>query len=123
MNERFISIVNYILDKKIEFSQNDIAKKLGISSGYMSELMQSKKAISKQIVSKLEKVYPQFDINWLKIKEGEMLKTSVIQNNVNGDNTINITQENYMEIIREKDKQLQKSQEQIDRLISLLEKK
>lgn len=123
MNERFISIVNYILDKKIEFSQNDIAKKLGISSGYMSELMQSKKAISKQIVSKLEKVYPQFDINWLKIKEGEMLKTSVIQNNVNGDNTINITQENYMEIIREKDKQLQKSQDQIDRLISLLEKK
>lgn len=128
MNERFTQIINYILEKKIEFSQNDIAKKLGISSGYMSELMQSRKAISKRIVSRLADVYPQFDMNWLKVNEGEMLKKpTIVQNNVNGDNlqgqNITLSSDNYMEIIREKDRQLQKRDEQIDRLITLLEKK
>ena len=51
MNERFVKAVNYILERKIDFSQNDIAKKLDISSGYMSELMNSNKAISKKVVT------------------------------------------------------------------------
>ncbi len=126
MNERFIKIINYILDMKIEFSQNDIAKKLGISSGYISELTQSKKAISKRVVSELASAYPQFDINWLKIGEGEMLKKNCGQltvNNVNGDNigcghdnTINnsdVAIHALIEQMKVKDVQISKSQDQI----------
>ncbi len=75
MNERFKNMVNYLLEQRIEFSQNDIAKKIGISSGYISELVQAKKRISKQIVSKLINAYPQLNADYLKTGDGDMVKS------------------------------------------------
>lgn len=94
MNERFKNMINYLLEKKIEFSQNDIAKKIGISSGYISELIQAKKKISKQIVSKLVDAYPQLNVDYLKTGDGEMLKKTEIHNTISNTgafstNTIN----------------------------------
>lgn len=71
------------------------------------------------------------DVNrvWLLTGEGNMLKPEVVQNNQNGDNinghsvTVNKTENDYLEIIKRQTEQLSKSQEQIDRLLSIIEKK
>lgn len=140
MNERFVKAVNYILERKIDFSQNDIAKKLDISSGYMSELMNSYKAISKKVVTKFAKAYPQINVDWLKLGEGEMLSIPQTVNTISGDHNVgngtgntvnseNTVQELFNQlkakdaIISKSQAQLDKSQEQIDRLIALLEKR
>ena len=58
-----------------------------------------------------------------------MLNPSVVQNNQNGDNihgqsvTVNKTETDYIAIIKMQSEQLSKSQEQIDRLLTLLERK
>lgn len=56
-----------------------------------------------------------------------MLNAKVIQNNESGDNinghsvTVNKTEKDYLEIIKKQSDQLSKSQEQIDRLLSIIE--
>ena len=72
---------------------------------------------------------PEISAEWLLTGKGEMLKSSVqniVQNS--GKNSINnisgnIEQQNYnelMEIIREKDRQIAKKDEQINKLIEKL---
>lgn len=72
-------------------------------------------------------MFPELNREWLLYGEGEMLNPKVIQNNQNGDNiqghsvTVNKTEKDYLEIIKRQSEQLSKSQEQIDRLLSIIE--
>lgn len=123
-----INIIKNNLEEFIAYtklSNQEFERSINVSNGYISKL---KGGMGKEKLDYMLKVYPELNLDWLTTGRGEMLKKDgVVQNNVNGDNlhgnTINISLDNYMEIIREKDKQLQKRDEQIDRLISLLEKK
>ena len=77
----------------------------------------------------IQRAFPDLNSNWLLTGEGEMLNPSVVQNNQNGDNihgqsvTVNKTETDYIAIIKMQSEQLSKSQEQIDRLLTLLERK
>lgn len=88
-----------------------------------------KSGLNANILEKIIAKMPEISAEWLLTGKGEMLKSSVqniVQNS--GKNSINnisgnIEQQNYnelMEIIREKDRQIAKKDEQINKLIEKL---
>lgn len=98
------------------------------------------KNISKALAGKISETFPDIEKEWLLYGRGEMLKpdqpigdinnSTVVGANVNGSgNTITNNdvaglielQKGYQEILKEKDKQMNKSQEQIDRLLTIIE--
>lgn len=97
-----------------------------LSNGYVSSM---RKGFGNDKLSNVLKMFPELNRNWLIYGEGEMLSNSIIQNNENGDNiqgnsvTINKQEGDYLEIIKSLTSQLTKSQEQMDRLITIIENK
>ena len=106
-------------------SKNKLYEKTGISNGTLSQ----KGGMSESNIMKFLSAYTEVSAEWLLTGKGEMLKSSVqniVQNS--GKNSINnisgnIKQQNYnelMEIIREKDRQIAKKDERINKLIEKL---
>ena len=89
--------------------------------------MNDKKAFGKKQAQKWNELFG-LSVNWLLTGEGSVTNDGVVQNNQNGDNiqghsvTVNKTEKEYIEIIKRQAEQLSKSQEQIDRLLSIIEK-
>ena len=104
----------------------EFERKCSLSNGYLKKL---KGSIGSDKIEDIIRAYPQLNRVWLLSGEGDMLKTSIVQNNQNGDNiqghsiTVNKTESDYIAIIKMQSEQLSKSQEQIDRLLSLLERR
>lgn len=96
----------------------------GLSNGYISSM---RKGFGSDKLNNVLTMFPELNREWLLYGEGEMLNPKVIQNNQNGDNiqghsvTVNKTEKDYLEIIKRQSEQLSKSQEQIDRLLSIIE--
>ena len=106
-------------------SKYKLYEKTGISNGTLSQ----KGGMSESNIMKFLSAYTEVSAEWLLTGKGEMLKSSIqniVQNS--GKNSINnisgnIEQQNYnelMEIIREKDRQIAKKDEQINKLIEKL---
>ena len=104
----------------------EFERKCSLSNGYLKKV---KGSIGSDKIENIIRTYPQLNRVWLLSGEGDMLTTSVVQNNQNGDNiqghsvTVNKTEADYISIIKMQSEQLSKSQEQIDRLLTLLENK
>jgi hypothetical protein len=121
--------INVLLEY-LSLNPSDFAREAGIKNVQnIYDIQKDKVDISKRIASKIVAKYPDIDKNWLLTGEGEMIKTTVNQNNVEGDNiqgysvTVNKSQtDKFLDLLKTKDDQLNKSQAHIDRLISLLEK-
>lgn len=98
----------------------------GLSNGYVSSM---RKGYGDDKLNNVLKVFPELNRDWLIYGEGEMLSGAIIQNNQNGDNiqgtsvTINKQEGDYLDIIKSLTTQLTKSQEQMDRLITIIENK
>lgn len=124
LKDRLIEFIDYLNISRLAFEQS-IEK----SNGWASK---PGNTLRDDVRAKLTEVYPQLNINWLLTGEGTMLKngSQVVQHNQNGDNingkTVKVTKdssEKFLEVILEQSKQISKSQEQIDRLISIIEQK
>lgn len=119
IKERTYSFIEYkgITVKKFE-------ELCGLSNGYISSM---RKGFGTDKLNNVLTMFPELNREWLLYGEGEMLNPKVIQNNQNGDNiqghsvTVNKTEKDYLEIIKRQSEQLSKSQEQIDRLLSIIE--
>lgn len=96
-----------------------------LSNGYVSSM---RKGFGEDKLNNVLTMFPELNRDWLVYGEGEMLNPQVIQNNQHGDNihghsvTVNKTEKDYLEIIKTQAEQLSKSQEQIDRLLSIIER-
>ena len=96
----------------------------GLSNGYVSSM---RKGFGGEKLNNVLRSFPDLNREWLLYGEGEMLNRNIIQQNQNGDNihgnnvTIEKTEKDYLEIIKSQAEQLSKSQEQIDRLLSIIE--
>ena len=125
--KNFSNIKQNILQfiERQNISKNKLYEKTGISNGTLSQ----KGGMSESNIMKFLSAYTEVSAEWLLTGKGEMLKSSVqniVQNS--GKNSINnisgnIKQQNYnelMEIIREKDRQIAKKDEQINKLIEKL---
>lgn len=106
----------------------------GLSVGYVNAM---RVGFGTEKLNNVLLQFPDLSREWLLYGEGEMLKTqknsentpNVVQNNQNGDNiqgqqvTITREENDYITIIKMQAEQIAKSQEQIDRLISIIEKR
>ena len=103
-----------------------------LSNGYVSSM---RKGFGEDKLNNVLKMFPELNRDWLIYGEGEML-CRVVQNNQNGDNingnsvTIHKQDGEMVDVIRSlvaqlstNQQQISKNQEQIDRLITLIENK
>ncbi len=106
------------LRKKINLTQTELADECGVTLRTVQNwekgetIPESKRKLLESIVEKYEKISQNILGNTNNIKS----------NNINSDETIMKIAEVFEKQLRVKDEQISKSQEQIDRLISLLEK-
>lgn len=96
-----------------------------LSNGYLSSM---RKGYGDDKLNNVLTMFPELNREWLLYGEGEMLNPSIVQNNQNGDNiqghsvTVNKQERDYLDIIKSQSEQISKSQEQIDRLLTIIEK-
>ena len=96
-----------------------------LSNGYIKSM---RKGFGDDKLNNVLNMFPDLNREWLLYGEGEMLNQKVVQNNKHGDNihghsvTVNKTEKDYLGIIKMQAEQLSKSQEQIDRLLSIIER-
>ena len=115
----------YFIEKQ-NISKYELYRKTGISNGVLSQ----KGGMSEENTIKFLSFYTEVSADWLLTGKGEMLKTSAqnitqkgntnVNNghNVSGQgNIIKQTNDELMEIIREKDKQIAEKDKQIAMLI------
>lgn len=98
----------------------------GLSNGYLKQL---KNSPSISMIEKILETFPEINKEWLLTGEGKMLRDVVIgDGNIRGDNNnwTNVNTDSALlraiEAIGEQQKITAKSQEQIDRLLGLIEK-
>lgn len=120
MNE----LANRIKERLITFiaaqglTKSSFEKKCGLSNGYINNF---KGNLGGGKLEDILSAFPDLSREWLIYGEGEMLNSSVVQNNQNGDNinghsvTVNKTEtDSFIELLKKKD-------EQIDRLLTIIE--
>ena len=120
----------YFIEKQ-NISKYELYRKTGISNGILSQ----KGGMSEENTIKFLSFYTEVSADWLLTGKGEMLKTStqsITQNgNTNVNNGHNVsgqgnitkqTNDELMEIIREKDKQIAEKDKQIAMLIEKISK-
>ena len=124
MKERFKAFIAY---KKL--SQRRFQASIGVSSSYINGITDG---IGADVLRKISISYPELNTDWLLTGNGEMLNHS--NNNATSDrygtsvagngNTVNTTSalERALESLMEQQKLTAKAQEQVDRLLSLMEK-
>lgn len=117
---------------KYEFNlkQVDVAAKIGVNETYLSNVINGKSPLSEVFLGKLCSAFP-VNKDYISSGLGEIfLSKSVIQTNENGDNingqsvTVNKTEtDKLLDALNTCHELLRKKDEQIDRLLTLLEKK
>lgn len=115
--------------KEKGITQVQIADMTGVNQSYIAALLNNTKQFGKKTAHKWGEVFG-ISPNWLLTGDGEMMKPSIFQNNQNGDNingqsvTVNKTEtDKLIDTIKECHELLRKKDEQIDRLLTLLENK
>ncbi len=122
-----------LLRQSLGLSQVQLSTEIGLAQGYISELEKGKKQITDEVINKLSNRYGE------KVVEEWMQDTPVVLQTVEGEinnfsGTGDVTVQSgdsipvaafnkMMAEIAEQRKIVSKSQEQIDRLLNLLEKK
>lgn len=122
-----------MLRQSLGLSQMRLSAEIGLAQGYISELEKGKKPMSEEFIGKLRERYGE------EIIEQWMQDTPIVQqtvegeiNNFSGTGDVTIQDADsvpmsafnkVMEELAEQRKLVSKSQEQIDRLLGLLEKK
>lgn len=113
--------------KHLGTSQRQFEIKCELANGYIKNIRQS---ITPDKLRKIALYYPELNTGWLMTGEGEMLKSGISQdgenntqvigdgNHVNAPNTL----DKALDEIAAQRRLVEKSQEQIDRLIGVLEK-
>lgn len=115
----------------------ELALRVGCNPQNMYDIKSGKaKSVSKRVAEKILVVFPQYSKQWIMDGEGEMYKeppggAAIVNNQVGNGNRFNMngTVERFLdelaaqrELTREAQQQLTKSQEQMDRLITIIEK-
>lgn len=125
-------LMNFILSKRMSIS--DFERACGLSNGYVHKI---KNSVGKRGMRDIQRVFPELNTDWLVTGEGEMLNQadspmlnqSVSNHNgtsvAGNGNNVNTTSalEKALESLMEQQKITVKAQEQMDRLLALLEKR
>jgi transcriptional regulator with XRE-family HTH domain len=121
--ERIIKLMEYL-----NLNKNSFSEEIGMSSNVtIGRIINEKRNPNPTTLKKIVERFPQINYDWLKAGQGEMIMNEqksennsgigIIGNNVNGGSI------NDHKIVLEMIELLRKKDEQIDRLISVIEKK
>lgn len=114
--------INWLISQGVISTQKEFGQQIGVeNSSYLSQIINNTKP-TEEIVNKFMDLSDRFNRDFLLTGKGEMLR-SITQNNILGDN---IAGTNVTVHTSEVDKcldLLKKKDEQIDRLLTLLEKR
>lgn len=122
-------LIAYLKFKHINKSQ--FASAVGVSNSFV---MNIRRGMSPEKIQKIKEVYPDLNIDWLITGAGEMIVAGAINQNVDGSNNtayaghnMNIDSatsalEMALNEIAEQRKLTAKAQEQVDRLLNIVEK-
>ena len=72
VSERFIKCAEYLIETRKLRNQAELVRLLGLSKGYVSQLMSGKIEPSETIVSSLCAQFPELNPQWIMTGEGEM---------------------------------------------------
>ena len=117
-------LMHFISSKRMSIS--DFERICDLSNGYVHKI---KNSVGKRGLCDIQRKFPELNTDWLLTGEGEMLNPSIIQNNRNGDNnyghSVKVEKttdiDKLLNTISDCHSLLQKKDEQIDRLLTLLE--
>lgn len=126
MNERLITLIEYLIDTRQVFNNTDFGDIIGKSKSQVSEMLSGKRPISERTVHLIASKFPNLNTSWLLTGEGEMLKSGAIIQKI-GDNSAHNTQvigSSELAVCQQKVEYLERLLEEKERMIQvLLEKK
>lgn len=135
-NKRFRSVVEFLKEKKYIRNQQDFSERVNSDKTTVSQIMNDRINIPNVMFGNIEKAFPFISTEWILTGEGEMLRPvsqsvgNIIESNVAGVNvhgngiTINPNAyEALLKIVEANQNSTKKFQEQIDRLINIIEAK
>lgn len=115
INERFNKVFEYLKTNKIVRNQVEFCQKVDVYSSDMSKYLNGKKDISKKLLEKIADSFP-ISLDWLLTGEGEMLVSS------QGSGAADGQSEPVSEILKVLAGQLHEKDQQIERLLGIIEK-
>lgn len=127
VKERIIAFI-----KHKQLSQKKFEELIGVSNGFVNNIS---KGIGADKLHRIVSAFPELDANWLMTGKGEMIRTAqtvgdITNSNVSGVNVngkeIHINPDAYntlLKIVETNQRATEKFQEQIDRLITIIEAK
>lgn len=113
--------------KEQGISQDELANRLGVSQSYISSLFSNRTKFGKKQAQKWSELF-NFSIDFLLSGSGELLQIPLQydeNSNITNNHTLsnNKQKDDYLDIIKSLTGQLAKSQQQIDKLITIIENK
>ena len=118
VKSRLLDFVSYT-----QLSRRKFQKRIGVSNSYIQNISES---IGADVMNRISIQFPELNTSWLLTGEGSMLKNTSASSNTaegrNGNNVnISLTLDKAIDEIAEQRKLVAKSQEQMDRLIAIIE--
>ena len=106
-----------------QLSRRKFQERIGVSNSYIQNISES---IGADVMNRISIQFPELNTSWLLTGEGSMLKNTSASSNTaegrNGNNVnISLTLDKAIDEIAEQRKLVAKSQEQMDRLIAIIE--
>lgn len=133
---RIKKAINWLIFQELAENESDLSERLGYKKSSFSQIVNGKVPLSEKFVGKLCSLDENLNFVWILTGEGDMFRSGCMNgentgdgNNIVGDNNnwnnVNTDEalSRALNEIGEQRKLVAKAQEQIDRLISLLEKK
>lgn len=121
---RIKKAINWLIYQELAENERDLSERLGYTKSSFSQIVNGKVPLSEKFVWKLCSLDENLNSVWILTGEGNMFRGGCMsgENNWNNVNTYE-TLSRALNEISEQRKLVAKAQEQIDRLIILLEKK
>ena len=118
VKSRLLDFVSYT-----QLSRRKLQERIGVSNSYIQNISES---IGADVMNRISIQFPELNTSWLLTGEGSMLKNTSASSNTaegrNGNNVnISLTLDKAIDEIAEQRKLVAKSQEQMDRLIAIIE--
>ena len=125
-------LCEYLKAKRI--TKAEFGRSIGVSASYVTSMRDNGRAsIGVEKIERIRQRYPDLNIEWLLTGNGKMYNEAGISQNVIGDDNVALAGHNLrmetskilekaFDEIQAQRKMTQKAQEQVDRLLSILEK-
>lgn len=118
VKSRLLDFVSYT-----QLSRRKFQERIGVSNSYIQNISES---IGADVMNRISIQFPELNTSWLLTGEGSMLKNTSASSNTaegrNGNNVnLSLTLDKAIDEIAEQRKLVAKSQEQMDRLIAIIE--